>query len=78
MAKKDIAADVSAGKRFDYEKAVAELEKIAAEVEDPATGIGDIDKYIRRADKLIAGCRNYLRTAREKTDSIETYKIPEL
>lgn len=72
MAKKNIVAETSAEEKFDYAKAVAELEKITAEVEDPATGIGDIDKYIRRADELIAGCRKYLRTAREKTDSMET------
>ena len=35
--------------KFDYSKAVAELEAIAAKVEDPQTGIGDIDKYIRRS-----------------------------
>lgn len=60
-------------KAFRYQDAVAELEKIAAKVEDPATGIDDIDKYIRRADDLISGCRKYLRTSREKADGIETY-----
>lgn len=60
-------------KAFRYQDAVAELEKIAAKVEDPATGIDDIDKYIRRADELISGCRKYLRTSREKADGIETY-----
>ena len=64
-------ADVS-DKAFDYAAAVDELEKIAARVEDPGTGIGDIDKYIGRAGELITACRKYLRTARAKTDSIET------
>ena len=49
-----------------------ELEKIAAKVEDPGTGIDDIDAYIRKADALIARCRKYLRTAREKAESMET------
>jgi hypothetical protein len=52
-------------KEFDYAKAVAELEEIAAKVEDPQTGIGDIDKYIRRSEELIGACRDYLRGVRE-------------
>lgn len=59
-------------KGFNYQEAVAELEKIAAKVEDPATGLDDIDKYISEAGRLVVECRRYLRTAREKTDSIET------
>ncbi len=51
---------------FDYSKALEELEAIAKKVEDPATALGDIDKYIARADELVAACREYLRTAREK------------
>ena len=56
---------------FDYKKALEELEEIAVKVEDPATGIDDIDKLITRADLLVASCREYLRSAREKTSSIE-------
>ena len=67
MAKKNNASGT-----FDYSKAVAELEKIADKVEDPATGLYDIDKYIKKADGLISDCRKYLRTAREKTESIES------
>lgn len=52
--------------RFDYNKAVEELESIAAKVEDPDTGIDDIDRYIRRSEELIEACRVYLRGAREK------------
>ncbi len=52
--------------RFDYKKAVEELESIAAKVEDPDTGIDDIDRYIRRSEELIEACRAYLRGAREK------------
>lgn len=51
---------------FEYTKAVEELESIAAKVEDPNTGIDDIDKYIRRSEELIEACRAYLRGAREK------------
>ena len=55
---------------FNYAKAMAELEEIAAKVEDPSTGLDDIDKYIKRSEELIAGCRNYLRTAREQIDAL--------
>ncbi len=68
--KKDAAASDQA---FDYSEAVAELERIARKVEDPGTGIEDIDRYIKKAGELISGCRQYLRTAREKTDAMETY-----
>ena len=50
--------------KFDYTKAVEELEAIAAKVEDPQTGIDDIDKYIRRSVELIEACRAYLRGTR--------------
>ena len=50
--------------KFDYKKAIEELEAIAAKVENPQTGIEDIDKYMKRSQELIAQCRDYLRTAR--------------
>ena len=53
-------------RKFEYAKAIEELEAIAAKVEDPKTGIEDIDKYIRRSEELVAACRDYLRGAREK------------
>lgn len=56
---------------FVYSDAVASLEKIASEVEDPSTGLEDIEKRIAEADKLVAQCRSYLRTARKKADSFE-------
>ena len=56
---------------FDYAKAVEELEAIAAKVEDPQTGIGDFDRYIKRSEELIAACRAYLRGAREKLDAMD-------
>ena len=56
--------------QFDYNAAVAELEKIAAKVEDPATGLDEIDRCIRRSDELIARCRDYLRTVRNTVDNL--------
>lgn len=56
--------------KFDYTEAVRELERIVAKVEDPSTGLDDIDKYITRSDELIDKCRNYLRSAREKVEKL--------
>lgn len=56
--------------RFDYAKAVEELEALAAKAEDPSTGIDDIDRCIRRSRELIEACRAYLRGAREKLDAL--------
>ena len=55
---------------FDYAKAMEELEAIAAKVEDPKTGIEDIDKYIKRSEELVSACREYLRGAREKLEGL--------
>lgn len=56
---------------FNYKEALEELEKIAQKVEDPTTALEDIDKLIARADGLIASCRGYLRTAREKAEGLQ-------
>lgn len=56
--------------KFDYTKAIEELEAIAAKVEDPKTGIDDIGKYIRRSEELISACRDYLRGVREKVEGM--------
>lgn len=58
--------------KFDYAKAIEELEAIAAKVEDPNTGIADIDKYMKRSKQLVAACREYLRGARETLENNET------
>lgn len=58
--------------KFDYAKAMEELEAIAVKVEDPKTGIEDIGKYIKRSEELVAACREYLRGAREKLDSLSS------
>ena len=56
--------------QFDYNEAIAELEKIADRVEDPATGLDEIDRCIKRSDELIARCREYLRTVRDTIDKL--------
>lgn len=50
--------------KFEYAKAIEELEAIAVKVENPQTGIDDIEKYMKRSQELIALCREYLRGAR--------------
>ena len=54
---------------FDYQKALATLEEIAEKVEDHSTGLGDIDRYVKQSEELVAKCRAYLRSVREKIDS---------
>ena len=56
--------------QFDYNEAIAELEKIADRVEDPATGLDEIDRCIKRSDELIGRCREYLRTVRNQIENL--------
>lgn len=57
--------------RFDYAKAIAELEEIAKKVENPETKLDDIDALVARSKDLLKQCRDYLRTVKERIDSIE-------
>ena len=57
--------------KFDYAKAVKELEEIAAKVEDPATKLDDIDALVARSKVLLEACRKYLRTVKERIDSLD-------
>ena len=55
---------------FDYNKALEELEALALKVEDPETGIADIDASIKKAAELMEKCRAYLRSSREKLENL--------
>ena len=57
--------------KFDYAKAVEELEGIARKVEDPATKLDDVDALVARSNALLKACRAYLRTVKEKIDGLE-------
>ena len=57
--------------KFDYAKAVEELEKIAAQVEDPATKLDDIDALVARSNALLKAYRAYLRTVKERIDKLD-------
>ncbi|MCQ2133914.1 MAG: exodeoxyribonuclease VII small subunit [Bacteroidales bacterium] len=53
---------------FDYTKAMAELEQIAAKVESPDTSLDDIGALVRKSKDLVTQCREYLRTVRESVN----------
>ncbi len=57
--------------KFDYAKAIRELEEIAAQVENPETKLDDIDALVGRSKELLKQCREYLRTVKEKIDSLD-------
>ena len=57
--------------KFDYAKAIAKLEAIAAKVENPETKLDDIDALVGRSKELLKQCREYLRTVKEKIDSLD-------
>ena len=56
---------------FDYAKAVAELEEIAAKVENPENRLDDIDALVGRSRELLKQCREYLRSVKDKIDSLD-------
>lgn len=56
---------------FDYSKALAELDEIAAKVENPETKLSDIDTLVSRSKELLKECREYLRTVKDKVDALD-------
>ena len=57
--------------KFDYAKAIKELEEIAVKVENPETKLDDIDALVGRSKELLKQCREYLRTVKDKIDSLD-------
>ncbi len=57
--------------KFDYAKALAELDEIATKVENPETKLDDIDALVGRSKELLKQCREYLRTVKDKIDSLD-------
>ena len=57
-----------AEEKFDYTKAVAELDGIAGKIEDPQTSLDDIGALVSRSKVLIKQCREYLRSVRESIE----------
>lgn len=60
-----------AKEKFDYTKAVEELDGIAAKIEDPKTSLDDIGALVSRSKVLIKECRKYLRSVRESIQEEE-------
>ena len=60
--------------KFDYGKAVAELDDIAKKVEDPQTSLDDIGALVKRSKELIEQCRGYLRSVRESIEDNDSAK----
>ena len=52
-------------------KAIKELEEFAAKVENPETKLDDIDALVGRSKELLKQCREYLRTVKDKIDSLD-------
>lgn len=57
--------------KFDYAKAIAELEEIAVKVENPETSLDNIDKLVARSKELLKLCREYLKGVKDKIDSLD-------
>ena len=57
--------------KFDYAKAIEELDQIAAKVENPETKLDDIDALVVRSKELLKQCREYLRTVKDRIDSLD-------
>ena len=57
--------------KFDYAKAIKELEEIAVKVENPETKLDDIDALVGRSKELLKQCREYLRTVKDKIDTLD-------
>ena len=55
--------------KFDYAKAVATLEEMAAKAQNPATPLEDVGAMVKDSKKLVKECRDYLRSLRETIDS---------
>jgi len=54
--------------KFDYSKAMKELEEIASKVENPQTSLDDIGTLVKRSKELIKACREYLRGVRQSME----------
>ncbi|MBR9920170.1 MAG: exodeoxyribonuclease VII small subunit [Bacteroidetes bacterium] len=51
-----------------YEAAFAELQEILNQVQNPETGVDELEKKMDRARQLIAWCRDRLRGLEEKLE----------
>ncbi len=57
--------------KFDYAKAMAELEEISAKIENPDTSLDDVGALVEKSKVLVKECREYLRSVRESVTEKE-------
>lgn len=60
---------------FSYPAAQAELEEILKKVENPQTGIDEMEALVTRAGALIEASREYLRSAEARMASFDPDKL---
>lgn len=58
--------------QFDFAKAKARLEEIAALVEKPDTSLDDVARLVVESKELLTKCREYLRKVRSVIDGTTT------
>ena len=68
---RSVGKEENMNQKFDYAKAIAELEEIAKKVENPETRLDDIDALVNRSKELLKGCREYLRSVKDRIDSLD-------
>lgn len=56
--------------KVSFDKSIIELEKILAEIQDPATGIDILSTKISKAKELIQSCKTQLRTIERDVNDI--------
>lgn len=53
-----------------YEEALARLEKLVAEIENPQTAVGDMPAKVKEAAALLTYCRKMLKDSEESIGKI--------
>jgi len=56
--------------KFNYDKAVAELEKILLAIQSPDANIEDLSTQLKKAKELLKACKDKLREVDEDIESV--------
>ena len=65
-----VQADAASPPNLGYAEAVAELDRILAELEDPAIDVDGLAERVRRAAELIELCRERITRARMDVEQV--------
>lgn len=57
--------------KFDYIGALDRLEELAVRVEDPSTGLEEIEQCIKESASIVEECRKYLRGCRDRASQLD-------